>query len=140
VTELRWVGPQDADVLLVAGALFDAAPDPQWTAEFLARSGHHLCIAYVDGVPAGFITGVELCHPDKGTEMYLYELGVEEEYREKGVEHALISALAGRAKERGCYGMWTLTDVENLAARRSYEAVGGTERGTQLTLDWQLTD
>ncbi len=44
---------------------------------FLAQPGHHLGIAYVDGSPAGFISGVELTHADKGTEMFLNELAVD---------------------------------------------------------------
>jgi len=37
-----------------------------------------LLIAYVEGEPAGFVSGTELSHPDKAQpEMFLNELGVE---------------------------------------------------------------
>src|SRR5688572_18918635 len=93
MTELRWLGVGDEDAVLAAGQLFDDLPSPQWTADFLAKPGHHLCVAYVDDVPAGFVSGVEMCHPDKGTEMCLYELGVDEAYRRRGIGRALTTAL-----------------------------------------------
>jgi hypothetical protein len=49
------------------------------TARFLTDAGHHLSVAYGDDErPVGFVSGVELTHPDKGTEMFLYELGLDE--------------------------------------------------------------
>jgi ribosomal protein S18 acetylase RimI-like enzyme len=53
-----------------------------------------LLIGYVDGVPAGMITGVEMTHPDKGTEMFLFELGVGVSFRGRGIGQGLVSALA----------------------------------------------
>jgi hypothetical protein len=64
-----------AEAVQAAGHLFDAAIRPEATQRFLADERHHLLIAYVDGVPAGMVTGVEMTHPDKGTEMFLCELG-----------------------------------------------------------------
>ena len=44
----------------------------------------------------GMVTGVELTHPDKGTEMFLYELGASTRpHRNRGVGRALVGALAG---------------------------------------------
>ena len=77
-----------------------------------------------------------MTHPDKGTEMFLYELGVAEEFRGRGIGRALTEALLQRSRERGCYGMWTLTEPENEAARRTYVGAGGTDRGAQIMLDW----
>jgi hypothetical protein len=57
--------------VMAAGHLFDDAPLPEATERFLAAEGHHLLIGYADGVPAGMVTGVEMTHPDKGTEMFL---------------------------------------------------------------------
>ena len=58
---------------------------------------------------------MELTHPDKGTEMFLYELGVDEPHRRQGVGTALVGALAALAAERGCYGMFVLTEADNEA-------------------------
>jgi GNAT superfamily N-acetyltransferase len=85
------------EAVLSARHLFDASPLPEATERFLADERHHLLIAYVDGAPAGMITGVEMTHPDKGTEMFLYELGVEEAFGGRGLGRALAAALADLA-------------------------------------------
>lgn len=136
--QLRWLGADDSDAVLAVGGLFDNPPSPQWTDEFLSRPGHHLCVALVDGVAAGFVTGVETTHPDKGTEMLLYELGVDEAYRGRGIGRALVAALAERAQQRGCYGMWVLVDADNEGALRTYQAAGGTARGASVMYDWRF--
>jgi hypothetical protein len=38
-------------------------------------------VAYDGERPVGMVTGVETTHPDKGTEMFLYELAVDETAR-----------------------------------------------------------
>lgn len=124
-----------ADVL-AASALFDHQPRVDWSARFLDSPGHHLLLAYVDEVPAGMITGVEMTHPDKGTEMFLYELGVDEAYRGRGIGRALVTALADLALERGCYGMWVLTDGDNDAALATYRAAGAAESRRESQLSW----
>ncbi|HUC23537.1 MAG TPA: GNAT family N-acetyltransferase [Streptosporangiaceae bacterium] len=123
-----------------AQALFDRRPRPEATDRFLADDRHHLLIAYLDGVPAGMITGVEMTHPDKGTEMFLYEMGVGEPFRGQGIGKALVSAIADLARERGCYGMWVLTEEENLAAQATYSRAGGNLEQTQVMFGWDFRD
>ncbi|NBH12164.1 GNAT family N-acetyltransferase [Amycolatopsis sp. SID8362] len=119
-----------------AGHLFDRFPLPEATERFLADGRHHLLIAYADDVPAGMVTGVEMTHPDKGTEMFLYELGVDELFRGRGVARALVSALADLARERNCYGMWVITDEDNAAARMTYSRAGGALEDKQVVFVW----
>jgi ribosomal protein S18 acetylase RimI-like enzyme len=136
--ELRWIGPADADAVADAGSLFDHRPRPSWTQRFLEQPGHHLAIAYVEGEPAGFVSGVEVTHPDKGTEMFVYELGVDERFRGRGAGKALVQALAERARDRGCYGMWVLTDADNTAALNTYHSAGATGHEPQVMLEWRF--
>ena len=96
-----------------------------------------MLIAYVDGEAAGFISGVEMTHPDKGTEMFLYELGVGEPHRRQGVASALVEALKELARQRGCYGMWVLCDEDNEAARKLYRKVGG-NASKPVLFDWSF--
>jgi ribosomal protein S18 acetylase RimI-like enzyme len=78
-----------------------------------------------------------MTHPDKGTEMFLYELAVGEQFRNRGLGRALVSELADLARERGCYGMWVLTDDGNPAALRAYVAAGGVrEQPDAVLLSW----
>ena len=138
--QIRRLGPgDDAEVERVA-RLFDKPPIPAATAAFLAASDHHLLIAYVNGEPAGFVSGVETIHPDKGAEMFLYELGVDDAFRGRGIGAALVGALAARARERGCYGMWVLTSADNEGAIATYRRAGATNVSSSLMLEWRFSD
>ncbi len=133
------IAPADADSVLAAAELFDHPPTKEWTRRFLASEGHHLLLARGDdGRAIGFVSGVETTHPDKGTEMFLYELAVHPDHRNRGVGRALVRALADLARERGCYGMWVLTDEDNAAALAAYGAAGGGHPEPNVMLSWTL--
>lgn len=124
--------------MLAASDLFDVPARPEWALRFLREPGHHLLVAYVGAEPAGMVTGVETTHPDKGTEMFLYELGVADDHRRQGIGAALVTALADLARERGCYGMWVLTDRSNDAALATYSAAGADEECDAVMLSWRF--
>ena len=135
--DVRRLGPGDEEAVHAARSLFDEAPDAEATRRFLAQPTHHLLVAY-DGAdtPLGFVSGVELTHPDKGTEMFLYELGVDESARQQGVGRRLVQALAALAREQGCYDMWVLADADNEAAQATYTRAGGREASRPVLLEW----
>ncbi|WP_326551757.1 GNAT family N-acetyltransferase [Micromonospora sp. NBC_01813] len=129
------------DEVLAAGQLFDERPSRPATERFVADERHHLLIAYLDdGTPAGMITGVEMTHPDKGTEMFLYELGVDDAYQGRGIGRALVAALAELARGRGCFGMWVITDGDNAAALATYRRAGGASEDGQVVLAWTFDE
>jgi len=130
------LAPGDEPVVLAAPDLFDAPPTQEWAARFLASEGHHLLVALEDDVAVGFVSGVETTHPDKGTEMFLYELSVAPEHRNRGVGRALVGALADLARGRGCYGMWVGTEADNAAALATYRAAGAGSPEPSVTLTW----
>jgi len=136
--ELRWLGPGDVQAVVAASHLFDGPAEPEAARRFLGEATSHLCVAYEEGEPAGFVSGVELTHPDKGTELFLYELGVDERFRRRGIGTALVQALAALGRERGCYGMWVLTDRDNEAAMATYRRAGASDEGDQVMLGWDL--
>jgi ribosomal protein S18 acetylase RimI-like enzyme len=125
--------------IIAAQGLFDGPARVGASERFLAEPGHHLLLAYEDGKPVGMITGVETTHPDKGTEMFLYELAVDEEHQRRGVGTALVTALADLAKAAGCYGMWVGTEPENAAALATYRGAGATSEEATVTLVWEFT-
>ncbi|MER6983061.1 GNAT family N-acetyltransferase [Streptomyces carpinensis] len=137
--------------------LFDNPMRTEWAERFLAAPGHHLFLAYenADGesgeggkgggggtgveVPVGFVSGVETVHPDKGTEMLLYELEVAEPYRRRGIGRALVRRLAALGRELGCYGMWVLVDAGNDVALAAYRSAGGKDDGTCSVVTWDFS-
>ena len=136
--EIRPVEAGEAALVERAGALFDHVPRADTTARFLASENHHLLLALEDDVPIGFVSGVEIVHPDKAVEMFLYELSVAEGVRGRGVGTALVRALADLARERGCRGMWVLTDDDNEAALKAYRRAGATAEESTRLLEWRF--
>ncbi len=137
--EIRRLAPGDDALVLAAGHLFDNATKPDAVARFLSDPNHHLLLAIADGKPVGFVSGVELTHPDKGTEMFLYELAVDERHRRLGIATELVAALRALARKRGCYDMWVLTDHDNDAALATYRKSGTNEESSHVMLTWNLT-
>ena len=137
--EIRRLGAGDVEAVLDAAVLFDATPRRDWTEQFLTRQGHHLLIGYLGDTPVGFISGVETVHPDKGVEMFVYELGVDEPYRRRGIAGALVGELLHIARTNGCYGMWVPTETDNEAALATYRAAGAQPPEEAVTLTWSFT-
>ena len=85
-----------------AAHLMDGPVLTRAATRFLTESGHHLLLAYDStGKPVGFVSGVETTHPDKGTEMFLYELAVDEPRRKQGIGTALVNELDSLARSLG---------------------------------------
>jgi ribosomal protein S18 acetylase RimI-like enzyme len=134
--EIRALGPGDDAAVVAAQQLFDGPARAEATARFLAEPGSHLLVGYVEGEPAGFVSGVEVTHPDKGTEMFLYELAVGEAHRRRGHGRALIEALEVLAREAGCVGMFVFVDDDNEAGRAAYRSAGGRDASRPVMVEW----
>jgi ribosomal protein S18 acetylase RimI-like enzyme len=129
--------PGAEEQVKAAEALFDDPVDVAATRRFLANEANVLLIAYVERNPAGFVSGTELSHPDKADpEMFLNELGVDEVYRGRGIGRTLVGAFWKLAQERGCRGMWVLTDEDNAPANKVYGAAGGVRARTEVMYQW----
>jgi ribosomal protein S18 acetylase RimI-like enzyme len=124
--------------LAAAEHLYDGPARAEWAERFLASPGHLMLIAYVDGAPAGMVSGIEMLHPDKGSEMCLYELSVDEAYRRRGIGRALVEALLKMARERGCYDMWVGVDTDNDPALATYRSAGAKDDGVFAMLTWDF--
>lgn len=137
---IRRLAPDDIDDVMTAGHLLDDPPRRDWTAAFLAHAGHHLLLALVDDEPAGFVTGIECLHPDKGAEMLLYELGVDDAFRRRGVGRSLVVALGDLAVERGCRQMWVPIELDNEAAVATYLSAGAGPPEPASTMSWEFEE
>jgi len=125
---IRVLGRDDAQVLeRVAAEVFDHPIDPGLAAQFLGDPRHHLAVAIDEGVVVGMASGVHYVHPDKPPELWVNEVGVAPDFRRRGIGRALMRALFEHARALGCAGAWVGTEPSNVAARRLYAALGGTE-------------
>jgi ribosomal protein S18 acetylase RimI-like enzyme len=112
----------------VAEDVFDEDVDPRWTAEFLNDPRHHLVVALLGGQVIGMASAVHYVHPDKPPELWVNEIGVTPAHRQRGIGRQLMAALFSRGRELGCKEAWLGTEESNMAARRLYASVGGTEQ------------
>ncbi|MBA3261152.1 MAG: GNAT family N-acetyltransferase [Thermoleophilaceae bacterium] len=136
---MRTLEPGDQEAVVAAGPLFDRPPDAEATRRFLSEPTHHLLMAYDSaGAPVGFVSGVETSHPDKGTEMFLYELSVDAAARRRGVGRRLVEALTELARGIGCYGLWVLADDDSAPARATYARAGGREASRPVMIEWEF--
>lgn len=130
---------KEAAAVHAAADLFDAPPLAAATERFLADPGHHLLLAYdEDGRAVGMISGVEMTHPDKGTEMFVYELAVAPAARLQGIGSRLVAELAEVARRNGCYGVWVATETDNAAALATYRRAGASAETPFILLNWDL--
>jgi ribosomal protein S18 acetylase RimI-like enzyme len=137
------MGPGAEERVRDAAHLFDHAVNESAVRAFLSDDRHHLLVAYVEEKPAGFVSAVELLHPDKTKpEAFLYELGVDRAFRRMGVATALLSELIRLCRDRGCGEMFVLTDEANEAALATYRKAGGRREPDQLMFywDWSLKE
>jgi len=109
--------------------LFDGPARHEWSLRFLSAPGHLMLLAYVEGVPAGFITGIEDAPPDKGSEMCLYETGRGRAVPQTGIARELVSTLAAIARDRGCYDIVGPVDADNNPGAAFYRATGARADG-----------
>jgi ribosomal protein S18 acetylase RimI-like enzyme len=123
-----------------AAHLYDDPVRADAVRRFLDEPGHHLLLALEGDAVVGFVSGVETTHPDKGTEMFLYELAVDPGARRRGHGRALVEALADLGRELGCRGMWVLTDDDNAAALATYTAAGAGAPSPCVMLEWTFDE
>lgn len=138
----RIIRATDPQQLIDHAALFDGPVTPAGAQDFLDRPGQVLLLAIdTTGRGLGFVSGVEMSHPDKRPELFVNELGVAAEARRRGVARALLAAVRATAVQRGCRGMWTATEHDNDAALATYRSLGATVDSGVVLIAWDdLTD
>lgn len=131
--------PGDDAMVKRAEPLFDDPVDAAATRAFLADERHHLLIAFTEAdQPAGFVSAVELFHPDEPRpEMFLNELGVDPAFQRRGIATALIRELIQVCKSLGCTEMWLGTEETNAPAIRTYEKTGA-KRETFVLFTYEI--
>ena len=133
---VRILGPTEHSVLeKVAPDVFDDAPRPELSREFLTDPRHHLAVAISEeGLVVGMASGVHYVHPDKDPQMFINEVGVSPVYEGQGLGKRLIAVLLERASALGCTEAWTATEPENARAQALYTRSGGVKDETPFVM------
>jgi GNAT superfamily N-acetyltransferase len=111
----------------------ERVPSDEEAAAFLARDDVYVWTADVDGELAGFAYAYVLLRIDGHTSVFLYELGVDERFRQRGIGRALVDEARALADRVGALKMWVDTSYDNEPAKRTYAAAGG-EPSSEPTL------
>lgn len=118
----------DVDRFELSGASPRRLPVPQAeeAARFLSVETNHLLVAFDRDEPVGLLLAYELLrrHGDE-PKMHLYEIGVREDYRRRGIGRSLIESFAGLCRARGARRAFVITDESNEAAIAFYASTEG---------------
>ena len=102
---------------------------------FLQDKNNALFIAFLKDQMVGFVTAHRLQRFDKRiAEVLLYEVGVAEYYRQKGIGKTLVLAVIDWAKTVGADEVWVQTNRANMAAVALYKSCGGVEDALDTTM------
>lgn len=114
--------------LLELNSLFDKGTvwDNEQGKKFLENKDNAFFLAFWESRRVGFLTAHRLQRFDKRkAEILLYEIGVSEDFRQKGVGKSLIETVKNWGKEVGADEVWVLTNKSNTAANVLYQSQGG---------------
>jgi ribosomal protein S18 acetylase RimI-like enzyme len=134
--EYRVLGPGDlADLhalLSVFGRAFDAPatydaarPADGYLAGLLGSAGFIAVVARSDGRVVGGLAAYVLPKFEQArSEIYIYDLAVDEPFRRRGVATGLIEKLRAVAAERGAWVVYVQADRDDAAAVALYSKLG----------------
>lgn len=127
ITIKRITSDEDFSVLQINPLLDNGtAWDEEQGRKFLENPDNVLFVAFWEGKAAGFLTAHRLQRFDKRkAEILLYEIGVNESFRRKGIGKALIEEVKNWGKEVGADEVWVLTNKSNIPANALYKSAGG---------------
>lgn len=123
--EIRRVTEANPDIFdRVAEDVFDAPIDPAHLAAYLREPGHLMVVALNGGTVIGQTAAVIHRHPDKPTELYIDEVGVTPAFQRQGIARKILDMMFALGRDLACEEAWVGTEIDNVPARRLYEARG----------------
>ena len=131
------VTPEDVEA---AAHLFERELHPSAVRRFLGDSSHHLILAWDGERPIGMVVVIEMTYPDGGTEMFLYDMRVDDDHRGRGISHAMLDSLESLAHDALCEGVWVVTGTgeKNAGARATFTSRGATEDRERVRYSWAV--
>jgi aminoglycoside 3-N-acetyltransferase I len=101
-------------------------PNDNYLHDLLSKDSFHFFVAMKEELVIGGLTAYELSmYKEEETEMFLYEIGVEENYRQKGIATKLIDSLKETCAEKSIKIIFVGTSTGNEPAKQLYKTTGG---------------
>lgn len=137
--EFRVLGPSDVglmyDLLDVFGRAFEdadhygaARPDARYLAALLGGPAFVALVALSEGRVVGGLAGYVLTKYERArTELYIYDLAVDEPFRRRGVATGLLNAVRAVAVARGAWAVYVQADRADAPAVALYSKFGRAE-------------
>jgi aminoglycoside 6'-N-acetyltransferase I len=123
----------NADLLRnIADDVFDMDVVPERLRAYLAEPVNLMIIAVDGDLVIGQAAAVIHKHPDKPDELFIDEVGVSPDWRQRGIARRMMQAMFQLGRSLGCQASWLGTEVDNLPARRLYESFG--EDGVEIVM------
>ena len=126
--------------LHLMAAVFDEPSDAlsaAYVQSLLSRSDFWLLAALHDGAPLGGVTAHALpMTRSEATELFIYDLAVQEAHQRRGVGGALVKELRKLAAEQGITVAFVPADNEDAHALAFYRALGG-EAAAVTIFTWE---
>jgi ribosomal protein S18 acetylase RimI-like enzyme len=100
-------------------------PSAAYLSTFLSRADNVLLVAVESETPLGYLVAYLLDRVDRAQQMmFLYEIGVSEAHRRRGIGKNLINGLKSICRAQDVMKMWVPTGRSNVAATRLYASTG----------------
>lgn len=128
---VRRLGPAEAAIGVEAIRLLKAPdgypiPSTDYVSRLLSRHQNVFLVAIEEEKPVGYIVACLFDRIDRDQKMmFLYEIGVVDSHRRRGVGKQLITKLKAICRQADVMKMWVPTSRSNVAATRLYESTGG---------------
>ncbi len=126
----------------VTDDVFDHAVRADSLEAFLGCPRHELFFAELDGRVVGICSSFIYIHPDKPWQMFINEVGVDEDYRRRGIGRKLLDAMVDLARERGYSYAWLGTASDNTEGKALFGSASDPEDNPQpfLLYEWDLEE
>jgi ribosomal protein S18 acetylase RimI-like enzyme len=136
---VRTLGPDDLDIMRGLSDMFGQAfgeaeaydrarPDADYLRRLLGMAHVVVLAALKDGMVVGGLVAYELPKYEQArSEIYLYDLAVDERHRRQGIATALISELQAIATARGAWVIFVQADYGDDPAIALYTRLGTRE-------------
>ena len=105
-----------------------AVPSDEYLNSLLGREDFIPLVAVADGnVVGGLAAYVLRKFEQERSEIYIYDLAVDENYRRRGIATGLINKLREIAREKGAWVLYVQADLGDDPAIKLYESLGTRE-------------